>query len=561
MEDIDEAGMIKCSKISDPSECLNIVTQHGKFTVLTVNIRSINCNFDILIAFLSKFNTKIDIIVLTECWTNNNYNPPVINNYNIFQTKINLNQNDGVVVYVCDGIHDIVTSEPECSEGNCIVLEIKEKYSIICTYRPPCFKNTLNYINSLDRILNKYSNKSNVIFTGDVNLDTLNQNNNGHTSIYLNLLATYGLRPGVTCPTRLTSCLDHFMIKSTSKVQTFVFDELTDHSPILLCIDYPTPKFYPIPHYTTKIDFSGLNRTLATICWNELYEITDVNKAAEIINLKIEECIAQNTVLKKISKRKLPLKPWLTPGIVRSIRKRRKLFNSHKKNLNNELLKIIYINYRNTLNKLIKNLKKNYYKEQLLKHRGNLRETWNTIKELCNIQQSKTSAEALLKLKSSPVDSLNTVNHFFTSIGSDLASTTLDRLNVNVETLSKRAKRYNGLLQSMTLHFTDESEVTQTISNLNTNSAPGFDRISTKILKLNNLALSKPLAYLINLSFEQGRFPKIYKNAITCPIHKTGDKNLVTNYRPISLLSAVSKVIEKISNKRLIKLPGRKTAP
>lgn len=123
MEDIDEAGNIKCSKINDPIDCLDIISRQGKFLVLTVNIRSINCNFDLLIAFLSKFNTLIDIIVLTECWTNNNFNPPAMNNYNMFQTKVSLNQNDGVVTYVRDNL-EVVTSEPQCSEGNCIVIEI-----------------------------------------------------------------------------------------------------------------------------------------------------------------------------------------------------------------------------------------------------------------------------------------------------------------------------------------------------------------------------------------------------------------------------------------------------
>jgi len=55
----------------------------------------------------------------------------------------------------------------------------------------------------------------------------------------------------------------------------------------------------------------------------------------------------------------------------------------------------------------------------------------------------------------------------------------------------------------------------------------------------------KTLTHLINLSFEKGIFPLIYKKAVVCPIYKAGDLRELHNYRPISLISAIAKVIEK----------------
>ena len=63
--------------------------------------------------------------------------------------------------------------------------------------------------------------------------------------------------------------------------------------------------------------------------------------------------------------------------------------------------------------------------------------------------------------------------------------------------------------------------------------------------------ISKPLSHLINLSFNSGTFPSILKIAKVIPVFKNGSRLNVDNYRPISLLSNLSKVLEKILHKRL----------
>lgn len=58
-------------------------------------------------------------------------------------------------------------------------------------------------------------------------------------------------------------------------------------------------------------------------------------------------------------------------------------------------------------------------------------------------------------------------------------------------------------------------------------------------------ALACPIAHLINLSVRQNTFPSTWKIAVVFPIHKSGDKTMVSNYRPISVLSVISQVSEK----------------
>ena len=79
----------------------------------------------------------------------------------------------------------------------------------------------------------------------------------------------------------------------------------------------------------------------------------------------------------------------------------------------------------------------------------------------------------------------------------------------------------------------------------------GPSSIPTVILKHFRKTISIPLTKLVNLSFDQGKFPSILKIAKVLAIFKKGDKLDANNYRPISLLSNLSKIIEKLMHKRL----------
>ena len=91
-----------------------------------------------------------------------------------------------------------------------------------------------------------------------------------------------------------------------------------------------------------------------------------------------------------------------------------------------------------------------------------------------------------------------------------------------------------------------EQEVLDTISILDTDKAVGPDIISNKMLKEVKYEIAKPLSILFNRSLRDRKFPKYWKLANVIPLFKQGDKSLVSNYRPVALLSAVSKIFEKV---------------
>ena len=103
----------------------------------------------------------------------------------------------------------------------------------------------------------------------------------------------------------------------------------------------------------------------------------------------------------------------------------------------------------------------------------------------------------------------------------------------------------------LTTCLTDEYEVRQYLKKINVNKALGPDNISPYILKKCASQLTGPLTYLFNACMENQVWPKLWKKARVVAIHKKNSKTCVENYRPISLLSILGKIYEKILAKRI----------
>ena len=89
------------------------------------------------------------------------------------------------------------------------------------------------------------------------------------------------------------------------------------------------------------------------------------------------------------------------------------------------------------------------------------------------------------------------------------------------------------------------------IQSLKAKNSHGYDGIPTKILKISTPFITSPLTYICNISLSSGIFPSRLKFSEIIPVHKKGNRMDITNFRPISLLTSFSKILEKVIYARL----------
>ena len=90
------------------------------------------------------------------------------------------------------------------------------------------------------------------------------------------------------------------------------------------------------------------------------------------------------------------------------------------------------------------------------------------------------------------------------------------------------------------------SDIAKIINSLDTNKAHGHDEITIRMIKVCASSISKPLAILFRKCLKSECFPKERKKANIVPVYKKHDKQLIKNYRPVSLLPICSKIFEKV---------------
>ena len=149
-----------------------------------------------------------------------------------------------------------------------------------------------------------------------------------------------------------------------------------------------------------------------------------------------------------------------------------------------------------------------------------------------------------LKINDSKITSneeiANAFNEYFTNIGPSLANS-IDESNTSFKTFVKSAESKMDRFRLVSV-----GKVVKLLKGLSNCKAAGLDKISGKILKVAANTIAPSLTHIFNHGLISNCFPYEWKMARLVPIHKKGPRNLTENYRPISILPAISKIMERI---------------
>jgi hypothetical protein len=536
---------------------------NNKFSILHLNMRSLPKNYEPFMDTLNISQAKFSAIVLSETWlredTKNNH---VLKGYKSYHTVRAERRGGGISIYIrddlnCSKIDDACFLEDYIESVGVRVDIGNNSINIVGLYRPPNGLG-MSFINKINSILTTTLKDRQSIFAGDMNINLL-KIKEINTKNLVNIMISNGFYSCISKATRInypienSTLLDQIWSNIKHEVSSgIILADITDHLPCFANFDINT-NF--IEHREIKYRIKSaqadikLKQKMIETDFSFVREDTCLNQRFETLYNIIFH--AYNTThpikTKNISCKRLE-RQWITPGILKSINQKHKLFKNAMKFL---IPKILYTTYKNTLETTIKKAKDDYYNRKFDECKGNTKETWNILGKLLNrdsAKKNKTNLPTNLisngNVISDKEEMANELNNFFSNIG-----------RVTSDGIPPSAASYEDFLEHENEYFfsfspinvRDVKDSIRSLPNKNCN----LSTVPNRIFKLIMNSIAHPLCILFNDSFHRGLFPESQKIARICPIYKANDSTNPSNYRPISILPTISKIFERIVHKQL----------
>lgn len=283
-----------------------------------------------------------------------------------------------------------------------------------------------------------------------------------------------------------------------------------------------------------KIDSKVVDHLIERTNWNAIIE----ENANNIYKKIIEEMdnIYDRASYYKQNKNRRKWYPWITNEILDECRQRDRLYKKWYKDRGNKDKESAYKKFRNYVTLRLKKSKTDYYRNKFYISSGNIKNTWNLVNEvLSRNKKGSGNVEQNFKLKD------NEIAEKFADV---FQNEVTDIKHVCVKRINKQ--NLNTLTNTIYLDAATTDEVYRILTCLNIHKGPGIDNIRPIDLKKHAYIFAPVITKLINATIEEGRIPDKMKIAIIRPCFKAGNKQEMTNYRPISILPTIDKILEDI---------------
>jgi hypothetical protein len=561
---------------------------HFSFNTLKfvfINIRSIKNKLEKL-EVLTSILIDLDIIIVTESWLEDNEVPYFnLTGFNLIHAQKLSGRGGGVAIYIKDIWNCNILSKIEKSHSILAIEIIKTNYkaTIIAIYNPHV-SNTDNFLVDFENCLDSNTSTNPLIVAGDFNVDRLKPKNYQTRKVF-DLCQLYGL---IACnriyPTRVTestaTLIDQIFVNDIALKYTVhnVACDISDHNLLILIVENSPPNtlkqkckrnniekdsnrietkmeninFRLVNRYFQR-NLHSLNETDIDTCYSDL--LNYINNGIKSSQVYPEKRKPNHTICNKSN-----TAPWLTSKLLLLIKRKDILFNKTKKYPHNHLIREEYIKLRNIITQEKRTLKSNYFGNKLLQAKNDSKKFWRTINEMITNknENNKTKSNILSLSYNNQIIPSNDIPHvlnsYFSNIGNQL-DLKIPKHNSNAIELNCLTSTSNPI-HSFFLDPVTPKEIITYINSLKNKNNKSRDAISVNFLKKckNSLAL----ADFINQSFILGTVPKQLKTARVVPVFKKGDRTKPENYRPISILPVVSKLVEKSVKVRLLQFLNKK---
>ena len=553
-------------------------TWKNEFGVFHTNICSLQANIENLEDLLSDLQYEFNVIALTETWnpekSKDRFTAKQIQGYHEYYGVTGSSSKGGCGFYVKENLSPIPRtdlnfkiSETGQETESCWIelVNTKGANTIIGTiYRHPSKNNTLFFYNLKQKLKKINREKKKIILCGDFNLDLLNFDKDEQVNEFLNIIIEQNMHPCITEPTRITNTNKPSLVDNIF-VNTF---EQPTSGNILEHISYDhLPNFTILDHQVHEKKIEQKKRDRRNFDHNifeeELLEpdftlkilnANDTDEAYDMYQNKFIELLDKHAPMRKLTKKEINLrkKPWLTSGLLTSIRRKRKLFNKLKEEkFNNKNTSETYQKYkthRDRINSLKRLSKRNFYQKFFTTNYNNSKKVWRGINQLLNKYKGKQKSIFLEDngLITDSKEVANRFNNYFVNIAEKLSDKIINK-NTKFQDYLK-----NPNMSRLFLNETTPDEIVKIINTLDPKKSGDIYSISPEYVISAKQAVAHHLTIIFNRSIREGCFPQAMKTAKIIPLHKGNSVLSVSNYRPISLLPIFSKIFERLVYNRLI---------
>ena len=399
-----------------------------------------------------------------------------------------------------------------------------------------------------------------IICLGDMNINFMNWTNPSQpndfdefSSLLLEKIVPHGFIQLVTQPTRFwpglePSGLDHIYCNRPDKITevSSLFTGSSDHKLILATRTSKTvvsrPRIIKKRVYKNFNEDQFLNAIVNSNWW-DVYSTDDLDSAVQLFTNKINNILNVMAPSKRIQIRS-KYAPFMSAATKDLIKYRDSSFQQASFTGKNE----DWDRYRMIRNRVTNSLRKEKLDWQRSKMSNIVNDNstiWKNMKSFLGWCSGGAPSKLIFegKVYNKPADLANVMNQFFVSKTRNLIGKIPDSVYDPLEKLRNIFRHNQAKFYLKCVH---PDEVLSVIAKLKSTKSCGLDNIDSYIIKLARYELTPVITHIINLAITQGKFPTLWKCSKVVPLLKKREKTDPKNYRPVSLLSVTSKIMERV---------------